>query len=255
MSHPKSLGAKPRKPDPRDFPAASLLPTTLVSARKLWEKPIQLDQNAYGSCVSNAWTHSLTEDPVQHPEKRLLDPALQPSYAKLGSKAYWCDAQGNYTGIPVAAELYAVRLYDAIHNGVMEPLDPDRNDGCYTQHGGDVLVARGLLRAYYRVASAEAVLQAVLTQGPVVFASPWYRSMDDTHRDAQGTAWVDVDPATGLRGYHAYVIDAADTTGTTDRGRIHNSWGQEWGNKGSAWVTLDDLRILFMNQAFIAEEI
>jgi len=40
-----------------------------------------------------------------------------------------------------------------------------------------------------------------------------------------------------------------------DRARIHNSWGVDWGNKGSAWVTLDDLRVLFMDQAFIAEEV
>jgi len=251
----KLLGAKPKKADPRDFPAGAFLPTTLEVGRKLWEKPIQLDQGPYGTCVANAWTHILTEDPVQHPEKRLLDPDLQPSYAKQGSRAYWSDSQGNYTGIPVAAEKYAVVLYDVIHNGTMEPLDPGRKNGCYTQHGGDVLLSRGLLRAYYRCASAEEVLQAVLTHGPVVFASPWYQSMDDTHKDASGTRWVDVDPATALRGYHAYVIDAADTTSAIDRARIHNSWGVDWGNKGSAWVTLEDLRLLWMNQAFIAEEV
>jgi len=249
------FGAKPRKADPRDYKAGLVLPTAELTGRKLLEKPIQLDQNAYGSCVPNAWTHLLTDLPIQHPDKRLLDPANQPSYAKLGSKAYWCDEQGNYTGVPVAAELYAVRLYDAIHDGTMEPLDPARDDGCYTQHGGDVLVRRGMLSAYFRVASSEDVLNAVLTHGPVVFASPWYRSMDDTRKDAVGTTWVDVDPATGLRGYHAYVIDGADTTGVVSRGRIHNSWGIDWGNKGSAWVTLDDLRVLFMDQAFIATEV
>jgi hypothetical protein len=172
----------------------------------------------------------------------------------LGSSAYWSDDQGNYTGEPRAAELYAVRLYDAIHDGIMEEVDPDRSGGCYTQHGGDILVRRGIISAYYRVESPEAVVQTVLTHGPVVFASPWYLSMDSTHlRD--NTRWVDVDPATILRGYHAYLIDGADNTQSVVRVRLHNSWGVTWGNKGSAWLTLDELRVLWMDQAFMATEI
>jgi hypothetical protein len=251
----KNLGAKPKKADPRDYPAAPKLPATTVTGRKLWDKPIQLDQGRYGTCVANAWTHLLTDTPIEHPEKTLLDPEKQPSYAKLGSSAYWCDSQGNYTGIPVAAEKYAVKLYDAIHDGIIMPLDPERDDGAYTQEGATILLRRGLISSYYRVASPEAVIQAVLTHGPVVFASPWYLSMDDPKRDASGTSWCDVDPGTTLRGYHAYVIDGADNTGSVARARIHNSWGIFWGNKGSAWVTLDELRVLWMNQAFIAEEV
>jgi hypothetical protein len=250
MPHPKPLGAKIKKADPRDWPAATILPKAEVT-RMLWEKPIQLDQNMYGTCVTNAWTHILTDLPIEHPERPLLDPLNQPSYSALGSKAYWCDADGNYTGIPVAAEKYAVKLYDTIHNGIMEPLDPERKGGCYTQHGADVLKSRGLISSYYRCGSAEEVVQAVLTHGPVVFASAWYSSMDNTKRDSSGTMWVDVDPATPIRGYHAYVISGA----APGRVRLQNSWGVDWGNKGIAWLTIEDLRILFANQAFIAEEV
>jgi len=132
----------------------------------------------------------------------------------------------------------------------------ERNDGCYTQHGGDVLRRRGIIKAYYRVESADAVVQAVLSGRPVVFASPWYNSMARTYREGTSeTRWIDVDPASGIMGYHAYLIDGADNTSVEDaRARVHNSWGVTWGNKGSAWITLDELRILWMNQAFIADE-
>jgi hypothetical protein len=254
MTHHFQFGAKPRKPDPRDYKAALVLPSTTVVGRKLWDKPIQLDQGPYGTCVAQAWTHLLTDDPVEHPEKWLLDPANQPSYTRLGSSAYWVDQQtGDYTGVPVRAELYAVRLYDAIHDGLLEPLDPERNDGCSTQDGATVLARRGLISAYYRLENAEAVVQAVLTHGPVVFASPWYHSMFNTHLDGD-TRWVNVDPATGIAGYHAYVIDGADNTSSVVRIRLHNSWGVVWGNKGSAWLTLDELRVLWIDQAFLATE-
>jgi len=247
------LGAKPTKPDSRDYKAAALLPATIVQ-RQLWDKPIQLDQGPYGTCVANAWTHILTDPPIEHPQRPLLDPNNQPSYAKLGSSAYWVDSKGNWTGEPVAAEKYAVKLYDSIHDGVIEPLDPTRKNGCYTGNGGLVLKNRGMLKAYYRCASAEQVVQSVLAHGPVVFASPWYRSMLDTHRDSTGTVWCNVDPATGIYGYHAYVINGADVTGITSRVRLQNSWGISWGSKGVAWITVDQLRVLFMDQAFIAEE-
>jgi len=211
-----------------------------------------LDQGSYGTCVGNAWTHFLMH--TSSDDKVLLDPDNQPSYAKLGSSAYW---PNGYQSLPISGELYAVKLYDAIHDGVLEPKDPERNDGCYTEHGGVVLKRRGMIGGYYRAASVDDVIQALLTHGPVVFASPWYASMSSTKRlDDSTRRYVEVDPATTLRGYHAYLLDGVDLTLLGGEGavRVHNSWGWGWGKAGIAWMPLSDLRTAYIQNAWIATE-
>lgn len=257
MAHPYPLGAKPVKPDYRDYPARLVLPAATTVTEKAWAEPIMLDQGGYGTCVANAWTHLLTGDPIQHASIRALDPAKQPSYARWGTSAYWTNpltGKVDYQGDAYKAERYAVRLYDAIHDGVMEEADPARENGCQTQHGGDVLIQRGLISAYYRAASADEVVTAILTHGPVVFASPWYNSMFGTVRHADGSHWVNVDPSSGIAGYHAYLLDAA-VTGVNGWVRDHNSWGPGWAPHGSARISIADLQILFWGQAFIATEV
>jgi hypothetical protein len=252
--HP--LGALPVKPDYRDWPARLVIPASTTITEKFHASPIMLDQGGYGTCVANAWTHLLTGDPIQHPGIRKLDPARQPSYAKLGSSAYWTNpltGKVDYQGDAYKAENYAVRLYDAIHDGVRMPLDPERDDGAYTQLGGDILKERGLISGYYRAMSADEVVTAILTHGPVVFASPWYASMDSPVKHADGSRWLNVDPSTPIRGYHAYLLDAA-VTGVNGWVRNHNSWGPMWSPRGSARISIPDLQILFMGQAFIATE-
>src|SRR6266540_1980788 len=135
LKHPRPLGAIPRRPDPRDWMMASVLPAATVMVKQ-WESPVRLDQGAYGTCVTNAWTHFLTCDPFEHPDKVLLDPTKQPSYSEMGSQAYW--PNGWYQD-PLAAELYAMRMYDRIHDGVLEPLDPERDDGAQTSDGAVIL--------------------------------------------------------------------------------------------------------------------
>lgn len=255
----RTLGAIPSRPKPSDWRMPAILtPPTLEVTRKFWQRPVMLDQGPYGSCVPNAWTHFLTDAPVYHDDIPLLDPDNQPSYNTLGSSAYWVDpVTGDYDGEPRAAEKYAVNMYDRIHDGVMEPLDPTRKSGCYVDHGAIILKNRGLISAYYRATSADDVIQALLTHGPVVFASAWYTSMDDTRKDAKGRHWVDVDPATPIRGYHAYLLDGVDLA--PDSGpacvRAHNSWGITWGRRGVALMSIEDLHTAYIQNAWVATEV
>jgi hypothetical protein len=233
---------------------SSVLPTVTVTD-KTWESPVRLDQGAYGTCVANAWTHFLTCTPIQHPDKQLLNPTKQPSYSAGGSDAYW---PNGYHADPLAAELYAMRLYDRIHDGVMEPLDPERDDGASTMDGAVILKRRGLIAGYYRAESVDDVIQAVLTKSPVVFASAWYRSMDNTPKLYDNVPYVDVDVSSGIRGYHAYLIDAANLAPTSGPafGAILNSWGKfSWGRGGRARITIEDLHTLYIGNAWIATEV
>ncbi len=251
MTHP--LGANPPKRDPRDWPAATVLRPTTTKTIQTWYLPTSLDQGPYGTCVPNAWTHLMMGSPVQHPDRPLLALANQPPKS-AGSDAWWAD-WGTFT-IPVAGEKYAVKLYDTIHDGVMEAKDPARTNGCDTEDGAKVLLKRGLISAYYRARTVEEVVQAILTHGPVVFASGWYRSMDNYHR-AYNHSWLNVDLGSGLRGYHAYLLDAvntAPTDGSPPWVRLHNSWGWAEGDGGCYRVSIEDLHVLFIGAAFIATE-
>jgi hypothetical protein len=235
-----------------------ILPTAITTTNKTWQSPVRLDQWQYGTCVTNAWTHFLTCNPIQHPEKVLLDPEKQPSYSRLGSTAYWVDQEtGEYTGIPVAGELYAVRMYDAIHDGILMPKDPERDDGAYTHLGAAILKRRGMIDGYYAAESVDDVIQAVLTKSPVVFASAWYRSMYGTYKGPDDMQYVDVDPSSGIVGYHAYLIDAVnlDPNSGEPFATILNSWGPGWGKRGRARVPIPDLQTLFINNAWIAGEV
>jgi hypothetical protein len=260
MANPMKLGAIPRKRDPRDWKMKTILPATTTLTQKTWQSPIRLDQGGYGTCVFNAWTHYLTCGPIQHTEKVLLDPEKQPSYSQLGSSAYWTDpvtGKVDYSGDGYAAELYAVRGYDAIHDGILMPKDPERDDGAYTHLGAVILKRRGLIDGYYSAESVDDVLQAVLTHGPVVHASAWYRNMFGTYKGQDDMQYVDVDPASGLAGYHAYLIDAVNLAPTTGEpfATILNSWGPGWGKRGRARIAIPDLGTLWMNNAWIAGEV
>jgi hypothetical protein len=254
MAHPRPLGAKPRKPDPRDWKMSAVPPKVMNDTQNTWQRPILLDQGGYATCVSNGWTHYLTDTPIQHPDKVLLDPDKQPSYQTEGSMAYW--PNGWYEA-PIAGELYALRLYDAIHDGVLEPKDPERNDGAFASDGAVVLKRRGLISGYYRADTVDDVVQAILTKAPVVFCSAWYRSMDDPQKSWNDARYVPVDLASGLRGYHCYLLDAVNLAPPEGPPfvRLSNSWGISWGTHGAARVSIEDLQTLYIQNAWIATEV
>jgi hypothetical protein len=257
LESPRPLGALPPVRDERDFLMRAVLPPRGTLLRRYHSKPFTLDQGPYGSCVTNAWTHYLAAGPIVHLDRARLNPDNQPSPGQL----WWTQVKsGTFQTAwgapkPGTAEEYAVDMYDKIHELYEDP-DPERDDGCYTVDGAKILKKRGLISAYYNASSVDDVVTALLNQGPVVFAMPWYKSAYSPY-DAYGNKYLRVDVSSGIVGYHAMELDAVDLA--PDAGpafvRAHQSWGP-WGYKGTVRIPIEpELHTLFIGSAYIATEV
>lgn len=86
----------------------------------------------------------------------------------------------------------------------------------------------------YRWAFGEPDLRlAVGYRGPAVVGINWYAGM--VAPDAGGF----IRPAGGLLGGHA--ILAVGWSRRLDAYRLHNSWGEHWGDQGECWVASTDM--------------
>lgn len=224
---PHKLGRLPLPRDDRDWLMRGVArPETLYLHRKFWYRPLVLDQGDTGTCEGNAWTGWLADGPITHPDITDLSDAT--------------------TG-----EAYARQLYlDATGDTTLQ-------QGAYTRQILKVLVQRGLIGAYYKAASVDDIITYLLTTGPVCFGSNWYSSMDDPVNEFNN-AYLVVDEASGIRGGHEYILDGielAPTKGGPPYVRMHNSWGPDWAHLGTARISIADLRILFVGDAFICTEL
>lgn len=93
------------------------------------------------------------------------------------------------------------------------------------------LKRRGLI-AGYRHAFSPTVAVAALAQGPIAVGTVWLRSM---FQPVGGR--IIVDQRSPVEGGHEYVVDAWDPA--PRRVRVTNSWSEDWGISGSAWLDLD----------------
>jgi hypothetical protein len=252
MANPMKLGAKAPRRDDRDYPMRAILPPRGTKLRQYYSKPFTLDQNGYGTCVTNMWTHYLAQGPITHPDRARLDPANQPS----PGVSWWTQKDGKFVPKPGTAEEYAVDMYDKVHELYEDP-DPERNDGAYTVDGAKLLVKRGLVSAYYNASSVDDVVSALLNVGPVAFDSAWYGSMYSPYK-MYDNSYIRVDQSSGIRGYHAYLLDGVELAPPSGPPfiRMHNSWDGAWGHRGTARIPIEpDFYILFGNSAYVCREV
>lgn len=90
----------------------------------------------------------------------------------------------------------------------------------------------GWIEEYRWAFGVEDVALAVSRLGPVVLGIPWHDSMYETHPIGDGRHEVRVtgDPIGG------HCILAVGYSVKTRRFKLHNSWGDAWGNKGRAEI-------------------
>lgn len=202
------LDARPSE-DPRN--QFYLYPVSASAAsspreRKLYKPGPILDQGREGACVGFACTNELLSSPVR---------------AKKRVQSHQGDrfAQRTYRT--------ARRLYD--------PWEGEDYEGTSLEAGAKVLQKKfGFVDGYEWVYSAEAVIQALLTDGPVVMCVPWFYDM----------YWADdgeVKIGGNNVGFHAILINGYHPSRNgVESLRWFNSWGPGYGVNGMAWVSVAD---------------
>jgi hypothetical protein len=126
----------------------------------------------------------------------------------------------------------------AIYNGAQK-LDPWANiphAGSTIRAGAQYLKNIGKISSYLWAYDVNTLIKTVLNVGPVVVGTNWYYNMffpDKTGRIKLGGY---------LAGGHAYEIIGVDTK--TQLFKIKNSWGNNWGKGGRAFISFTDMATL-----------
>ena len=213
-----SLGAKPDRPDPRDYQleTALLAPEASAIDRKFYtmvNPDFRINQGAEGTCVGHAATNVLLAGPSPHRD-----------YVSFQTEEL--------------AHQFARRLYLEASG------DTTYQQGMYPRDACAELLRDELIESYWKVLQPDDIITALLTFGPVMVAWPWYESMYMT----VGTkAYLKVNLASTHVGYHCLAltgIDMAPDDGGLPFVRLQNSWGSDWGKDGTARVTIENLRLL-----------
>jgi len=109
-------------------------------------------------------------------------------------------------------------------------------NGTSVRAGAKYLQQIGKISSYYWAFDLDTLIRTILYLGPAVVGTNWYSSM--FYPSSSGLI-----RATGrVVGGHAYVINGVDTQ--KQLFRLKNSWGQTWGQNGSAYISFADMRKL-----------
>jgi hypothetical protein len=224
MPPPYALGAKPDRPDPRDYLFASRPLATAAAAidRKFYTMvgpDFRINQGNEGTCVGHGSTNLLLAGPSEHDD--YLPFATEESAHQFARKLY-LEASGDTT----------------------------YQSGMYPRDACQKLLDWGLIDSYWRVLQVDDITTALLTFGPVGITLPWYNSMyfnDGRLSKAYGNQWIKVNLESGLAGYHYGIFTAVDLNpddGAPPWYRFQNSWGGGWLQNGTARMTIESFRRL-----------
>jgi hypothetical protein len=170
-----------------------------------------LDQGDLGSCTGNAELGALECDPC---------------YAALPAAH------------PALDEALAVRVYSlATSLDAFPGAYPPDDTGSDGPDAAKAAKSLGLISGYLHCLSLADVLDA-LQQHPACVGLNWYDSFDSP----ASSGYVSISPGASIRGGHEVLCRGLDVS--TQMLYFDNSWGPDWGNKGSfsmSYATLDRL--------------
>ena len=187
------------KVDTRDAKYSVRRTTTDATAKYWYDNRIFGDQKSSPRCVGYAWMHLMVNEPLQQ----------------------WISGWGLYE---------IAQKYDEWKG--------TNYAGTSVRAGAKVLKKLGIIAEYNWCPDIDAVVNTLLTKGPIVVGTLWYAGMDNPVNGA-------VKPTGRRRGGHAYLLNGVNI----EKGmiRIKNSWGRGWGIDGRARISFDDMSTL-LNQ-------
>jgi hypothetical protein len=209
-----------KSPDPRDrMYALPRRPEAAVGVTKrLWRSPGILDQGATSQCVVFSGDKYLTTRPITN--------------------------KGFKTNEDRA------RIYKEVQ--ALDEWPGEDYDGTSVRAFYKWLKDKGFISEYRWAFDCETLINHVLGFGPVQMGTIW----DDGMSEPDGRGYI------APTSSHAWIIVGADREarnpdGTTGRVTMVNSWGYEWGKKGRAFITFDnvDTLIKMEGEAAVATEI
>ncbi len=106
-------------------------------------------------------------------------------------------------------------------------------DGTSVRAGAKVLQSKGFISEYRWAWDVDTLIEAILELGPVVVGTNWYEDMFNP--DETGLIKV----GGRVAGGHAYLINGVNKKKRLFR--LKNSWGRNWGLKGHAYISFDDM--------------
>ncbi len=205
--------------DPRSLRYAhGVLPKSVIKTVDWTRRAPIFDQGNLGSCTGNAAAGLLGTD----------------SAARAGLTSVTISGNVLPVDEALAVQVYLLGTQLDSFQGAYPPDDT----GSSGLGVAKALVRLGLATKYSHAFSLDA-LKSALQTGPVMVGTVWVQSMFDVD---SGTGYVQVDRKSQVAGGHEYVISAYDAS--TGAFRLDNSWGEDWGIRGSAWLAQPDLQWL-----------
>lgn len=174
-----------------------------------WDIKKHLDQGKEGACVGAGCTAALIGEPF----KAL---GLDMQYGK--ERVYW--AAQDIDPWP----------------GSSRPGDHPFYEGTAVLAGLKILKDLGWIDYFNWTFSLAEFISGVANVGPAIIGWPWYEGMFEPNSDGY------IEPTGKMMGGHCAVIKEVDCD--NKRGRLHNSWGDDWGDAGDCWISFDSIEIL-----------
>ncbi|MDA8874870.1 hypothetical protein N9H78_04335 [Winogradskyella sp.] len=181
---------------------------------KFWKEGTVLDQGREGACVGFGWLAELIAQPYTPDEQPTQE------FGNKLAKLFYKEAQK------------------------IDEWPGDDYSGTSVLAGAKIMKQYGYIDEYRWCFDIDDIIDAVVSQGPVVIGIPWYSGMYRTN--SLGLTGPTGDNVGGhcitLTGYHPAKIFGRQSLEVF---KWRNSWGEDYGVNGSGYIRVSDLRNLF----------